>query len=92
MVAKGYKLIRSRQVAQQVQLCFRGIYFGSEDPTTKRYTEHGGTTEIIPLFDVYIEVVIDPKFVDEWPFPVRAGGDLGHTWRITACKQEKPCK
>jgi hypothetical protein len=20
------------------------------------------------------------------------GGDLGHTWRITACNQEKPCQ
>jgi ABC-type transport system substrate-binding protein len=48
--------------------------------------------EIIPLFDVYIEVVVDPKIVDDWAFPGWDGGDIGHTWRITACKQEQPCK
>ncbi len=48
--------------------------------------------EIIPLFDVYIEVVVDPKIVDDWAFPGWDGGDLGHTWHITACTQEKPCK
>jgi ABC-type transport system substrate-binding protein len=47
--------------------------------------------EIIPLFHVYIEVVVDPKIVDDWAFPGWDGGDIGHTWRITACKQEKPC-
>ena len=44
LVAKGYKLIRSRQVAQQVQLFFGGLYFGTEDKQTGRYTEDGGTT------------------------------------------------
>ena len=29
--ARGYKLIRSRQVAQQVVLVFGGLYFGTED-------------------------------------------------------------
>ena len=48
--------------------------------------------ETIPLFDVFIEVVVDPKIVADWPFPGWDGGDVGHTWRITACKQEKPCK
>jgi peptide/nickel transport system substrate-binding protein len=48
--------------------------------------------EIIPLFDVYIEVLVDPKIVDDWAFPGWDGGDIGHVWRITACKQEKPCK
>ena len=43
-VAKGYKLIRSRGTAQQVQINFGGLYFGTEDPATKRYTEDGGTT------------------------------------------------
>jgi hypothetical protein len=47
--------------------------------------------EIIPLFDVYIEVIVDPKIVDDWAFPGWDGGDIGHTWRIAACKQEKPC-
>ena len=48
--------------------------------------------EIIPYFNVFIEVVINPKYVDDWAFPGWDGGDIGHTWRITACKQEKPCK
>jgi peptide/nickel transport system substrate-binding protein len=48
--------------------------------------------EIIPLFDVYIEVVVNPKIIDDWAFSGWDGGDIGHTWRITACKQEKPCK
>jgi ABC-type transport system substrate-binding protein len=48
--------------------------------------------EIIPLFDVYIEVIVDPKIVYDWPFSGWDGGDLGHTFLISACKQEKPCK
>src|SRR5713101_4514110 len=43
--------------------------------------------ETIPLFDVFIEVVVDPKFVADWPFSGWDGGDIGHTWLITACKQ-----
>jgi ABC-type transport system substrate-binding protein len=48
--------------------------------------------EIIPLFNVYIEVVLNPNIVDDWAFPGWDGGDVGHTWRITACKQEQPCQ
>jgi ABC-type transport system substrate-binding protein len=48
--------------------------------------------ETIPLFDVYIEVIVDPKIVADWPFPGWDGGDIGHTWLIKACKQEQPCK
>ena len=48
--------------------------------------------EIIPLFDVYIEVIVDPKIVEDWAFSGWDGGDLGHTWLLKACKQEKPCK
>jgi ABC-type transport system substrate-binding protein len=48
--------------------------------------------ETIPLFHVYIEVIFDPKIVADWPFPGWDGGDIGHTWLIKACKQEKPCK
>jgi ABC-type transport system substrate-binding protein len=48
--------------------------------------------EIIPLFNVYIEVVVDPKIVNDWPFSGWDGGDIGHTFLISACKQEKPCK
>ncbi len=48
--------------------------------------------EIIPLFNVFIEVVADPNIVDDWAFPGWDGGDIGHIWRITACKQAKPCK
>ena len=41
-IAKGFKLIRSRQVAQQTVIVFGGLYFGTEDKATKRYTEYGG--------------------------------------------------
>src|SRR5262245_57818407 len=44
VVSKGHKLIRSRKVAQQIVLAFGGLYFGTEDKQTGRYTEHGGTT------------------------------------------------
>ncbi len=48
--------------------------------------------ESIPLFGVPIEVVVDPKILADWPFSGWDGGDLGHTFLISACKQEKPCK
>jgi peptide/nickel transport system substrate-binding protein len=48
--------------------------------------------EVIPLFNVYIEVIVDPKIVADWPFPGWDGGDVGHTSLIQACKQEKPCR
>jgi hypothetical protein len=48
--------------------------------------------ETIPLFGVPIEVVVDPKIIADWPFSGWDGGDLGHTFLISACKQEKPCK
>jgi len=48
--------------------------------------------ETIPLFGVPIEVVVDPKIIEDWAFSGWDGGDLGHTWLIKACKQEKPCK
>jgi ABC-type transport system substrate-binding protein len=48
--------------------------------------------EIIPLFDVYIEVVVNPKIIQDWPFSGWDGGDMGHTFLISACKQETPCK
>jgi ABC-type transport system substrate-binding protein len=48
--------------------------------------------EIIPLFDVYIEVVVNPNIINDWPFSGWDGGDIGHTFLISACKQEKPCK
>src|SRR5919109_571763 len=44
VVSKGHKLIRSRQVAQQVALAFGGLYFGTEDKQTGRYIEGGGIT------------------------------------------------
>src|SRR5216683_5974603 len=44
LVTKGYKLIGSRGTAQQIEIMFGGLYFGTEDKTTGRYTEHGGTT------------------------------------------------
>ena len=48
--------------------------------------------EAIPLFNVFIEVVIDPKIVADWLFSGWDGGDIGDTWLIKACTQEKPCK
>ncbi len=48
--------------------------------------------ETIPLFHVFIEVILDPKIVADWVFPGWDGGDIGHTWRIYACKQAGPCK
>jgi len=48
--------------------------------------------ETIPLFDLFIEVIVDPKIVADWPFPGWDGGDVGHTWRIMACKRDKPCR
>ena len=47
--------------------------------------------ETMPLFDVFIEVIMDPKIVADWPFPGWDGGDIGHVWLIKACKQEKAC-
>jgi ABC-type transport system substrate-binding protein len=48
--------------------------------------------EVIPLFDVSIEVVVNPKVVNDWPFSGWDGGDIGHTFLISACKQARPCK
>jgi ABC-type transport system substrate-binding protein len=48
--------------------------------------------EVIPLFDVFIEVVVNPKIVNDWPFSGWDGGDIGHTFLISACKQARPCK
>ena len=44
LVAKGYKLIRSRGRRSRSQINFGGLYFGTEDKATRRYTEDGGTT------------------------------------------------
>jgi hypothetical protein len=41
---------------------------------------------------MYIEVVVNPKIIQDWPFSGWDGGDMGHTFLISACKQEKPCK
>ena len=48
--------------------------------------------EIIPLFDVSIEVVVNPKIVKDWRFSGWDGGDMGHTFLISACTQEQPCQ
>jgi ABC-type transport system substrate-binding protein len=48
--------------------------------------------EVMPLFDVRIEVVVNPKIIKDWPFSGWDGGDVGHTFLISACKQETPCK
>ena len=48
--------------------------------------------EIVPLFDVYIEVVVNPTIIQDWPFSGWDGGDMGHTFLISACKQEQACQ
>ena len=48
--------------------------------------------EILPFFEVFIEVIVNPDIVDDWAFPGWDGGDIGHTWLITACKQVNPCR
>lgn len=48
--------------------------------------------ETMPLFDVSIEVIVDPKIVADWSFPGWDGGDIGHTWLLKACTQDKACK
>lgn len=48
--------------------------------------------EVIPFLDVFIEVVLHPNIVADWRFPGWDGGDIGHPWLITACKQETPCR
>ena len=41
---------------------------------------------------MYIEVVVNPKIIQDCPFSGWDCGDIGHTYLISACKQEKPCK
>ncbi len=48
--------------------------------------------ENIPMYEVFIEAILDPNYVDDWTFPGWDGGDIGHTWLITACKTEDPCR
>ncbi len=47
--------------------------------------------ENVPLFEVFIEAILDPNIVDTWIFPGWDGGDIGHTWLIYACKTVDPC-
>src|SRR5206468_3002420 len=44
LVGKGFKRVRSRGTAQQVQMNCGGVDFGTEDKPTGRCTEYGGTT------------------------------------------------
>ena len=48
--------------------------------------------ENIPMYEVFIEAILDPKIVDNWIFPGWDGGDIGHTWLISACKTADPCR
>ena len=47
--------------------------------------------ENVPMYEVFIEVILDPNIVDNWIFPGWDGGDIGHTWLISACETEDPC-
>ncbi|MGE3537531.1 MAG: ABC transporter substrate-binding protein [Candidatus Tectimicrobiota bacterium] len=49
------------------------------------------TDELYAMWEQLLQTP-DPKVVADWSFPGWDGGDLGHTWLIKACKQEKPCK
>ena len=48
--------------------------------------------ENVPMYEVFIEVILDPNIVDNWVFPGWDGGDIGHTWLISACKTADPCR
>ena len=48
--------------------------------------------ENIPMYEVFIEAILDPNIVDNWIFPGWDGGDIGHTWLISACKTADPCR
>ena len=48
--------------------------------------------ESMPMYEVFIEAILDPNIVDNWIFPGWDGGDIGHTWLITACKTADPCR
>jgi ABC-type transport system substrate-binding protein len=55
-----------------------------------------------PAFEWLVEVSPDGQYnpwlaeswemAQDWPFPGWDGGDIGHTFLISACKQEQPCK
>ena len=47
--------------------------------------------ESIPLFEVFIEAILDPNIVNTRVFPGWNGGDIGHTWLVYACKTVDPC-
>ena len=47
--------------------------------------------ENVPMYEVFIEVILDPNIVDNWIFPGWDGGDIDHTWLISACETEDPC-
>ena len=48
--------------------------------------------EIIPLFDVYIEVVVTPRSSRTGRSPAGTVATLATPGSSSACKQEKPCK
>lgn len=45
LVEQGYKLVRSRGTAQQIQINFGGLYFGTEDQASGRYLGTTGTLD-----------------------------------------------
>ena len=86
MVAKGYKLIRSRQVAQQMQIFFGGMYFGTEDKATGRYTEHGGTTgklDNLPWTNIKVRQAMNKAINrEELPKVLYKGRATYSMWRV----------
>lgn len=45
----------------------------------------------IPLVYIFIEFVVNPDIVDQWPFPGSDGANYGHFDLITACTTSGPC-
>jgi ABC-type transport system substrate-binding protein len=48
--------------------------------------------EEVALFFYFIEMVVDPAIVDQWPFPGSDGANHGHYDLITACTKPTPCR
>ncbi len=44
-----------------------------------------------PLVYLFIEWVVNPNIIDQWPFPGSDGANYGHFDLITACTTDDPC-
>ena len=46
----------------------------------------------IPMFYYFIEFVVDPNIVEDWPYPGSDGANYGHLDLIKACRTPEPCR